>query len=489
MEDPDCDSRRRSRTRKQTTTIAGGGLSKPTVKHHSGQQRRASRRRERSAKANRAGSAGRRRRRRRGTLGDTQRRRRHGGGLKAPAATARGDQPLAEDGNGGSPFDPGGAPTGANPTTTFAPFGPAPIGVPNFVINSFEIPPFLLPIYQACGTEYGIPWEVLAAINKIETGFGTNLNVSSAGAVGWMQFLPSSWETFGLDANGDGRKDPYNPVDAICAAAHYLKIAGGAKHLYGAILAYNHADWYAQEVLLYARAYGRLPADLVGSLTGLTEGAHFPIAADARYADDNAARATLSSSGGAGRISGSAAEVISSSPTKRGINIFAAAGSPVVAVNDGVIRKLGESAELGRYVVLEDTYGNRYTYAQLGAIVRDHRSIVMPSGKEKRLPVQSENLRPRLRALPGRSGKPEPARPRARPGPRRRARRRLRDAGAGRRQRNPKGRVEGYSWDRAGQGRQGGRRHRPAPELLDPAGRQGRSEHRPEADPRRLEAA
>ena len=68
---------------------------------------------------------------------------------------------------------------------------------------------------------------MLASINKIETAFGTNLNVSSAGAVGWMQFLPSSWETYGLDANGDGRKDPYNPVDAICAAAHYLKVAGG----------------------------------------------------------------------------------------------------------------------------------------------------------------------------------------------------------------------------------------------------------------------
>ena len=176
---------------------------------------------------------------------------------------------------------------------TIAPFGPAPIGVPNFVIDSFEIPPFLLPIYQACGTEYGIPWEVLASINKIETGFGTNLNVSSAGAVGWMQFLPSSWETYGLDANGDGRKDPYNPVDAICAAAHYLKVAGGTKDLYGAILAYNHADWYVQEVLLYARAYGKLPTDLVGSLTGLTEGAHFPVAADARYADDLSARAAL----------------------------------------------------------------------------------------------------------------------------------------------------------------------------------------------------
>ena len=193
-------------------------------------------------------------------LGDSSGGGNGGGGVTAPSATGGGAQPLAEAADGGAPVRTRAAPRPlANPTTTIAPFGPAPIGVPNFVINSFEIPPFLLPIYQACGTEYGIPWEVLAAINKIETDFGTNLNVSSAGAVGWMQFLPSSWETYGLDANGDGRKDPYNPVDAICAAAHYLKLAGGSKNLYGAILAYNHADWYAQEVLIYARAYGRSP--------------------------------------------------------------------------------------------------------------------------------------------------------------------------------------------------------------------------------------
>jgi transglycosylase-like protein with SLT domain/peptidase M23-like protein len=321
------------------------------------------------------------------------------GGLQAPGANGGGDQPLAQGNDGGAQFTAGGAPTAANPTTTFAPFGPAPIGVPNFVIDSFEIPPFLLPIYQACGTEYGIPWEVLASINKIETGFGTNLNVSSAGALGWMQFLPSSWEQFGLDANGDGKKDPFNPVDAICAAAHYLKLAGGDHDLYHAIFAYNHADWYVQEVLLYARAYGRLPSDLVGSLTGLTEGAHFPIAANARYADDIAARAAMKE----GDSYGNAAEVISSSPTPRGINIFTRKGAPVVAVNDGVIRKLGHSANLGNFIVLEDTYGNRYTYAELGQIVRKHRTVVMPTGKEKRVPVESQDLRPRLRALPGRA--------------------------------------------------------------------------------------
>jgi Transglycosylase SLT domain/Peptidase family M23 len=326
------------------------------------------------------------------------------GGVNAPSVTGGGDQPLPNGADGGSLFGSGGTPTTANPTTTIAPFGPAPIGVPNFIIDSFEIPPFLLPIYQACGTEYGIPWEVLASINKIETAFGTNLNVSSAGAVGWMQFLPSSWEAYGLDANGDGRKDPYNPVDAICAAAHYLHIAGGSKNLYEAIFAYNHADWYVQEVLLYARAYGKLPSDLVGSLTGLTEGAHFPVAADARYADDISARAALKRSSGGRDSYGNAAEVISSSPTRRGINIFAAEGAPVVAVNDGVIRKVGSSSKLGNFVVLEDTYGNRYTYAELGHLVRDRRLVVMPTGTEKRVPVESENLRPRLRALPSGAG-------------------------------------------------------------------------------------
>ena len=325
------------------------------------------------------------------------------GGVGAPPATA-GAQPPAGGDDGGSQFGAGGAPTAANANATIATFGPAPIGVPNFVIDSFEIPPFLLPIYQACGTEYGIPWEVLAAINKIETAFGTNLNVSSAGAVGWMQFLPSTWETYGVDANGDGRKDPYNPVDAICAAARYLKASGGAGDLYNAILAYNHADWYAQEVLLYARAYGKLPTDLVGSLTGLTEGAHFPVAADARYADEISARAALSRATPRQRDEyGNAAEVISSSPTRRGINIYARRGAPVVAVNDGVIVKMGDSKRLDRYVILRDAYGNRYTYAALGAIVRKHRRVITPTGKRRRVPVDSQNIRPRVYALPGRT--------------------------------------------------------------------------------------
>src|SRR5262249_32705091 len=128
------------------------------------------------------------------------------------------------------------------------------------------------PIYQAAGIEYGIHWQVLAAINEIETDYGRNTSVSTAGALGWMQFMPGTWKTYGVDANGDGHRDPYNPADAIFSAARYLKAAGGGDDISAAILAYNHADWYVASVLLRARLIGALPASLVSALTGLTQG-------------------------------------------------------------------------------------------------------------------------------------------------------------------------------------------------------------------------
>ncbi len=300
----------------------------------------------------------------------------HGGGHHGSGGTRAGGQ---EHINKPPIRSPDGTPTKSNPSLSVADFGPAPVGVPNFMIDQFQIPPFLLPIYQACGTQYGIPWEVLAGINRIETAFGTNLNVSSAGALGWMQFIPSTWKAYGVDANNDGRKDPYNPVDAICAAARYLKAAGGDNDLRRGIFAYNHADWYVDEVLLYARQYGKLPDDLVGSLTGLTEGDRFPVAAKARYADDISEREASRRSkrrGGSGNV----ADVVNSSPTRRGINIYSREDAPVVAVNDGVIKAIGHNAKLGNYIVLQDTYGNRFTYAQLGRV-----SKVYPVQKQRKL--------------------------------------------------------------------------------------------------------
>ncbi len=76
----------------------------------------------------------------------------------------------------------------------------------------------LVTIYRNAGFEYGIDWRVLAAINRVETNLGRNTHTSSAGAVGWMQFLPSTWRRWGVDASGDGIADPYDPQDAIFSA-------------------------------------------------------------------------------------------------------------------------------------------------------------------------------------------------------------------------------------------------------------------------------
>ena len=237
-------------------------------------------------------------------------------------------------------------------------------GVPNFVIRKFRVPVFLLPIYQAAGIQYGVRWEVLAAINEIETDYGRNLNVSSAGALGWMQFMPASWRQYGIDANKDGKKDPYNPVDAIFAAARYLKAAGYEQDVRRSIFAYNHADWYVDSVMLRARLIAGVPADLVGSLTGLTEG-RFPVAARARYADDLKEQKVKKAKAGQ-----NAANVVESKDDRRSVEIFAKQGAPVVSTNDGQVKKIGRSEKLGRYVIVQDVYGNRYTYAGLGSVAR-----------------------------------------------------------------------------------------------------------------------
>ena len=112
-------------------------------------------------------------------------------------------------------------------------------------------------IWQAAGATYGIPWQVLGAINKVETNFGANLGPSSAGAVGWMQFMPSTWARWGIDANGDGVADPDNPTDAIFSAARYLAGCGGQFDIKRAVYCYNHSNSYVSEVLRLAAIYGR----------------------------------------------------------------------------------------------------------------------------------------------------------------------------------------------------------------------------------------
>jgi len=288
---------------------------------------------------------------------------------------------------------PDGTPTIDNPTLSLAQPGAAAIGVPNFFIQKFRIPPFLLPIYQAAGIQYGVRWEVLAAINEIETDYGRNLNVSTAGAVGWMQFLPSTWKAYGVDANKDGRRDPYNPVDAIFGAARYLRAAGAETDLSKAIFAYNHADWYVDSVLVRARLIGGLPSNLVGSLTGLTQG-HFPVHARARYADDLGEREHTRKA----RRGQNAAYVVGARRGKRGIRVYARRGSAVVAVNDGRVTHMGATKRLGRFVKLQDVYGNTYTYAHLAKVAPTY-----PSPKRRR--VSRSQIRRELE-LPRRDRRP-----------------------------------------------------------------------------------
>ncbi len=258
-----------------------------------------------------------------------------------------------------------GVPTLGNPGLSLALPGAAPLGVPDFFIDTFRIPPFLLPIYQAAGIQYGVPWQVLAAINEIETDYGRNLSVSSAGAEGWMQFLPQTFAQYAVDANGDGKKDPYNPEDAIFTAARYLQAADARRNLPGAIFAYNHAGWYVQSVLLRAKLIGGLPDELVGALSELTQG-RFPVAAPARYADDMRDAAVSRSTA---RLSTAAL------PRRNATNIYARPGAPVIASQDGEVVALGQSAARGRYLVLEDGYGNRYSYEQLGTTAASYPTL------------------------------------------------------------------------------------------------------------------
>ena len=292
-----------------------------------------------------------------------------------------------------------------------------------------------------------------------------------------------------------------------------------------------------------ARLIGGLPADLVGSLSGLTQG-HFPVHAKARYADDLSAReATKRVKKGR-----NAALPVDGDASRRGVRIFAKAGSPVVAVQDGKIVRMGWTERLGRFVQLRDVYGNTYTYAHLKKLARAHpvpkRRTVTRADVRRELDLPRRDPAPRSPASAGQAGPAQAARSERHEGERRtRERRRLagrrrprRDRGQGaplrpprpparlprrrrgaapaerhrpqrldhlqlllhralrpqaqgRRAQAPQARVEGHRRHDPRPDRHGRHEDRPAHALRDPPGRPRGPAHRPQADPRRLEAA
>jgi hypothetical protein len=127
--------------------------------------------------------------------------------------------------------------------------GPSPDGEPP-----------LIQFYIAAAARYGLGpdgYAYLAAINRVETQFGTDLQASSAGALGWMQFEPGTWGQYAVSITDSAAPaDPSDPQDAIFTAARYLAASGAPGDWPGALFLYNHAGWYVAEVQAFARRYG-----------------------------------------------------------------------------------------------------------------------------------------------------------------------------------------------------------------------------------------
>nr|WP_232331079.1 peptidoglycan DD-metalloendopeptidase family protein [Thermoactinomyces sp. CICC 10521] len=239
-----------------------------------------------------------------------------------------------------------------------------------------------LPIYQAAGKKYGVPWQILAAIHKVETDFGRNLSTSPVGARGQMQFMDKTWlgwrypggsklgdlpdsvnltdprliqkyGGYGVDANGDGKADPYNPEDAIYATAKYL----AANHQPGedwfarggAVWQYNHDyENYVLKVKSYAEQFAH-PV-VTGAGSGLATGQlAWPVSG--------------------GRITSTFGTRFD--PVKKvvqlhkGIDIGAPLGTPILASDGGVVIESRVSSGYGWIIVIDHGNGWQTLYAHM----------------------------------------------------------------------------------------------------------------------------
>jgi Peptidase family M23/Transglycosylase SLT domain/NlpC/P60 family len=165
-------------------------------------------------------------------------------GKSVAASPSQGTTPAMPNGEGGIgfPLPAPGTPRGASLTNP-------PLPIPAQIKN----------LYVGAASRYQVPWTLLAGIGMEESGHGRNNTASSAGALGLMQFMPATWASMGVDGNGDGRADIRGDADSIYSAANYLTKSGvtkGPDGVRSAIFTYNHADWYVNDALYYAKAYG-----------------------------------------------------------------------------------------------------------------------------------------------------------------------------------------------------------------------------------------
>jgi hypothetical protein len=128
-----------------------------------------------------------------------------------------------------------------------------------------SIPPTYIPWLQQAASRYRLGpqgFSIVAAIHSVESDFGRSTlpgvrsGTNSAGAAGPGQFLLSTWETYGVDADQDGKRDIYSVPDSVFATANYLRSSGAPTDWRAAIFNYNHAQWYVDEVLEKAASFG-----------------------------------------------------------------------------------------------------------------------------------------------------------------------------------------------------------------------------------------
>ncbi len=265
-------------------------------------------------------------------------------------------------------------------------------------LQFYRIPLFLLPIYKAAAVQYGVPWQILAAINEIETDYGTDLSVSSAGAVGWMQFMPGTWLQYGVDALESGYADPFNPVDAIFAAARYLRAAGAQTNLHEAILAYNHSEEYVDSVLLRAKLIATYPRTVLETLTGLVDGTLPVTGTHVSWSVPQASAAKAHRLAPAPMPSGPASRAATRAALRRAeressappiyAKVRSGAHAAAVAVQAGRVARMGHTAA-GYFIVLRDIYGDQYTYAGLGRLAKTYSNQSATRGHASSLVVRT----------------------------------------------------------------------------------------------------
>lgn len=217
-----------------------------------------------------------------------------------------------------------------------------------------DIPAKYIDIFMQAQSKYQIPWNILAAIAKIESHFGENMSTSSAGAIGFMQFEPGTWNQYEQDGDGDGKYDPYDPWDAVFTAANYLRACNFTSDPAHAIYQYNHAWWYVTEVTELAQQYATTAKPASNGM--------WPLPAEYR---------TITSPFGMRYH-----PVYHKWINHDGIDISAPEGTQVFVAQPGTVLFCGWDGDYGNLIIVSHSDGSSTYYAHLSSIlVTNNQSV------------------------------------------------------------------------------------------------------------------